>query len=193
MSSKIRTQVFVSWNDTQSHNPTVRTRELNVVAEFVFDTFPRHIGTDAVARVQLGLQEALELGNLDAKRDWGYAAEYVEGMWRMLQAEAPDTFVLATGHTVTVRDFVQLAFKSVGIDIEFEGQGESEAGIDAKTGKTVVRVNPTFYRPAEVELLVGDASKAEQIPRGAFIRNPNEAAENCNHGRDCGKNGTTEK
>ena len=116
--------------------------------------------TDAVARIQLGLQEVLELGNLDAKRDWGYAAEYVEGMWRMLQAEAPDTFVLATGRTVTVRDFVQLAFKSVGIDIEFEGQGESETGIDAKTGKTVVRVNPAFYRPAEVELLVGDASKA---------------------------------
>ena len=116
--------------------------------------------TDAVARIQLGLQDVLELGNLDAKRDWGYAAEYVEGMWRMLQAEAPDTFVLATGRTVTVRDFVQLAFKSAGIDIEFEGQDESETGMDAKTGKTVVRVNPTFYRPAEVELLIGDASKA---------------------------------
>ncbi len=119
--------------------------------------------TDAVARIQLGLQEVLELGNLDAKRDWGYAAEYVEGMWRMLQAEAPDTFVLATGRTVTVRDFVKLAFKSARIDIGFEGQGESETGIDAKTGKTVVRVNPAFYRPAEVELLVGDASKADAV------------------------------
>ena len=119
--------------------------------------------TDAVANIQLGLQEVLELGNLDAKRDWGYAAEYVEGMWRMLQAEAPDTFVLATGHTVTVRDFVRLAFKSAGIDIQFEGKGESETGMDAKTGKTVVRVNPTFYRPAEVELLIGDASKAGDL------------------------------
>ena len=119
--------------------------------------------TDAVARIQLGLQEVVELGNLDAKRDWGYAAEYVEGMWRMLQAEAPDTFVLATGHTVTVRDFVELAFKSAGIDIQFEGRGESETGVDAKTGKTVVRVNPAFYRPAEVELLIGDASKAGTV------------------------------
>ena len=116
-----------------------------------------------MARIQLGLQEVLELGNLDAKRDWGYAAEYVEGMWRMLQTEAPDTFVLATGHTVTVREFVQLAFKSAGIHVQFEGQGESETGVDATTGKTVVRVNPAFYRPAEVELLIGDASKAGAV------------------------------
>ena len=119
--------------------------------------------TDAVARIKLGLQAVLELGNLDAKRDWGYAAEYVEGMWRMLQAEAPDTFVLATGHTVTVREFVQLACKAAGIDVHFEGHGESEIGIDTKTGTTIVRVNPEFYRPAEVELLVGDASKASTV------------------------------
>ena len=116
--------------------------------------------TDAVARIKLGLQEVLELGNLDAKRDWGYAAEYVEGMWRMLQADSPDTFVLATGHTVTVREFVLLACKAVDINIQFDGRGESETGIDAETGKTIVRVNPEFYRPAEVELLIGDASKA---------------------------------
>ena len=116
--------------------------------------------TDAVARIKLGLQEVLELGNLDAKRDWGYAAEYVDGMWRMLQADSPDTFVLATGHTVTVREFVLLACKAADINIQFDGQGESETGIDAETGKTIVRVNPEFYRPAEVELLIGDASKA---------------------------------
>jgi GDPmannose 4,6-dehydratase len=116
--------------------------------------------TDTIARIKLGLQESLELGNLDAERDWGYAAEYVEGMWRMLQAEEPDTFVLATGRTVAVREFVRLACAAVGLSIEFEGEGESEIGVDRATGKTIVRVNPDFYRPAEVDLLVGDASKA---------------------------------
>ena len=116
--------------------------------------------TDAIARIKLGLKESLELGNLDAERDWGYAAEYVEGMWRMLQAEEPDTFVLATGRTVAVREFVRLACAAVGLSIEFEGEGESEIGVDRATGKTIVRVNPDFYRPAEVDLLVGDASKA---------------------------------
>ncbi|MEK9655641.1 MAG: GDP-mannose 4,6-dehydratase [Halieaceae bacterium] len=118
--------------------------------------------TDAIARIKLGTLDVLELGNLDAKRDWGYAAEYVEGMWRMLQAEEPDTYVLATGHTVTVRDFVRLACKAADIDIAFEGAGESEVGVDAATGNTLVRVNPDFYRPAEVDLLVGDASRAAQ-------------------------------
>ena len=116
--------------------------------------------TDAIVRIKLGLQESLELGNLDAERDWGYAAEYVEGMWRMLQAEEPDTFVLATGRTVAVREFVRLACAAVGLSIEFEGEGESEIGVDRATGKTIVWVNPDFYRPAEVDLLVGDASKA---------------------------------
>ena len=118
--------------------------------------------TDAIARIKLGTLDVLELGNLDAKRDWGYAAEYVEGMWRMLQAEEPDTYVLATGHTVTVRDFVRLACKAADIDIAFEGAGESEVGVDAATGNTLVRINPDFYRPAEVDLLVGDASRAAQ-------------------------------
>ena len=118
--------------------------------------------TDAIARIKLGTLDVLELGNLDAKRDWGYAAEYVEGMWRMLQAEEPDTYVLATGHTVTVRDFVRLACQAADISIAFEGTGESEVGVDAATGNTLVRVNADFYRPAEVDLLVGDASRAAQ-------------------------------
>ena len=119
--------------------------------------------TDAIARIKLGQQQVLELGNLDAKRDWGHAAEYVEGMWRMLQADEPDTFVLATGRTETVREFVQLACKAAGIDVQFEGAGESEIGVDSETGNTIVRVNPAFYRPAEVDLLVGDASKATNV------------------------------
>ena len=118
--------------------------------------------TDAIARIKLGTLDVLELGNLDAKRDWGYAAEYVEGMWRMLQAEEPDTYVLATGHTVTVRDFVRLACQAANISIAFEGTGESEVGVDTATGNTLVRVNADFYRPAEVDLLVGDASRAAQ-------------------------------
>lgn len=112
--------------------------------------------TDAVAKIKLGQLDCVELGNLDAKRDWGYAKEYVEGMWRMLQADQPDTFVLATNRTETVRDFVRMAFKGAGIDVEFRGQGEGETAVDAATGKTVMRVNPRFYRPAEVELLIGD-------------------------------------
>jgi GDPmannose 4,6-dehydratase len=119
--------------------------------------------TDAVARIKLGQQQVLELGNLDAKRDWGYAAEYVEGMWRMLQADEPDTFVLATGRTETVRDFVQLACKAADMDIHFEGAGESEVGINTETGEPIVKVNAAFYRPAEVDLLVGDASKAHHV------------------------------
>jgi GDPmannose 4,6-dehydratase len=118
--------------------------------------------TDAVVRIKLGQQEQLELGNLDAKRDWGYAAEYVEGMWRMLQADKPDTFVLATGRTETVRDFATLAFKAVGIAIEWKGKEQGETGIRTDTGKTVVKVNPKFYRPAEVEMLIGDATHARE-------------------------------
>ena len=118
--------------------------------------------TDAMARIKLGTLDVLELGNMDAKRDWGYAADYVEGMWRILQADEPDTFVLATGRTETVRDFVSMAAKAADIDIAFEGSGEQETGVDRRTGKTVVRINPKFYRPAEVELLIGDASKAQR-------------------------------
>ena len=117
--------------------------------------------TDSVAKIKLGKLEVLELGNLDAKRDWGFAKEYVEGMWKMLQAEEPDTFVLATNRTETVRDFVRMAFKAVGVELDFRGTGDSETGIDTSTGKVVVRVNPKFYRPAEVELLIGNAAKAK--------------------------------
>lgn len=118
--------------------------------------------TDTVAKISLGKQDILELGNLDAKRDWGYAKEYVEGMWRMLQCEEPDTYVLATNRTETVRDFVTMAFKAVGTELEFKGEGENEIGVDTASGKTVVRVNPKFYRPAEVELLIGNPEKAKR-------------------------------
>lgn len=117
--------------------------------------------TDCVAKIKLGKLDVLELGNLDAKRDWGFAKEYVEGMWRMLQVDEPDTFVLATNRTETVRDFVRMAFKGVGITLDFQGQAEDEVAFDAATGKTVMRVNPKFYRPAEVELLIGDPAKAK--------------------------------
>ncbi|MFH2139937.1 MAG: GDP-mannose 4,6-dehydratase [Pseudomonadota bacterium] len=118
--------------------------------------------TDAVARIKLGKQDVLELGNLDAKRDWGFAKEYVEGMWRMLQADEPDTFVLATNRTETVRDFVRMAFKGAGITVEFKGSAENETAVDVATGKVVMRVNPKFYRPAEVELLIGNPAKAKE-------------------------------
>ena len=117
--------------------------------------------TDAVAKIQLGQLDVLELGNLDAKRDWGYAKEYVEGMWRMLQVDEPDTFVLATNRTETVRDFVRMAFKGAGITVDFKGTAEGETAVDTATGKTVMRVNPRFYRPAEVELLIGNPAKAK--------------------------------
>lgn len=119
--------------------------------------------TDAVAKIKLGKLDCLELGNIDSKRDWGYAKEYVEGMWRMLQVDQPDTFVLATNRTETVRDFVRMAFKGAGIAVEFKGTAESETAVDVATGKTVMRVNPKFYRPAEVELLIGNPAKAKAI------------------------------
>ena len=118
--------------------------------------------TDAVAKVSLGLLDCLELGNIDVKRDWGYAKEYVEGMWRMLQASEPDTYVLATNRTETVRDFVRMAFKGVGMHVDFVGSAENEIAVDTASGKTVMRVNPRFYRPAEVELLIGNATKAQE-------------------------------
>lgn len=117
--------------------------------------------TDAVAKIKLGQLDCLELGNIDAKRDWGFAKEYVEGMWRMLQADEPDTFVLATNRTETVRDFVAMAFKAAGYTVEFRGHAENEIAIDTATGKTLMRVNPKFYRPAEVDLLIGDPSHAK--------------------------------
>ncbi|KFI05971.1 GDP-mannose 4,6-dehydratase [Massilia sp. BSC265] len=119
--------------------------------------------TDSVAKIVLNKLDVLELGNLDAKRDWGFAKEYVEGMWRMLQADEPDTFVLATNRTETVRDFVTMAFKGANIAIEFSGEGENEVGHCTRTGKALVRVSPKFYRPAEVDLLIGDPAKARRM------------------------------
>lgn len=119
--------------------------------------------TDSVAKIKLGMLDCLELGNLDAKRDWGYAKEYVEGMWRMLQADEPDTFVLATNRTETVRDFVSMAFKGAGIQVEFRNSDLDEVAVDTATGKTVMRINPKFHRPAEVDLLIGNPEKATRI------------------------------
>lgn len=116
--------------------------------------------THAIAMIKLGKLDILELGNLDAKRDWGFAKEYVEGMWRMLQADEPDTFVLATNRTETVRDFVSLAASAVDIQLEWKGQAEQECGVDVASGKTLVTINPKFYRPAEVDLLIGNPAKA---------------------------------
>ena len=118
--------------------------------------------TDGVARIKCGLQERIELGNLNAKRDWGHSKDYVRAMWLMLQQESPDDYVIATNETRTVREFVETAFKHVGIEINWQGMGVDEVGIDAKTGKTIVSVNPLFFRPAEVELLLGDCTKAEK-------------------------------
>jgi len=116
----------------------------------------------AVAGIRLGLQDVLELGNLDARRDWGYAQEYVRGMHLMLQAPRPDTYVLATGRTQSVRDFVELAFKTADMEIAWTGQGIHETGRDKKSGKILLRINPQFYRPAEVDALTGDPSRALQ-------------------------------
>jgi GDPmannose 4,6-dehydratase len=118
--------------------------------------------TDSAAKIKLGQLDVLELGNMDAKRDWGFAKEYVEGMWRMLQADKPDTYVLATNRTETVRDFVTLAFKGVDIELRWQGKGEEEQGVDVKSGKVLVKVNPKFYRPAEVDLLIGNPMKARE-------------------------------
>lgn len=118
--------------------------------------------TDGVARVVLGQMDCLELGNLDARRDWGFAREYVDGMYRMLQADRPGTYVLATNRTETVRDFVTMSFRAAGIDLNWVGSSVDERGIDARSGLERVRVNPRYYRPAEVDLLIGDASLARE-------------------------------
>lgn len=118
--------------------------------------------TSTLVRIKRGEANMLELGNMDAKRDWGFAGDYVDGMWRMLQQDDGDDFVLATGRTETVRDFVRLAGKATGFDLEFEGMGVDEIAIDRKSGRTLVKVNPEFFRPAEVEVLIGDPSKAKE-------------------------------
>jgi GDPmannose 4,6-dehydratase len=126
------------------------------------ETFVTRKITRAVARIEAGLEHTLYLGNLDAKRDWGHARDYIVGMHRILQADKPDDFVLATGETRSVREFVELAFKEVGRSLEWRGTGVEETGIDKKSGKTLVRIDPQYFRPTEVDLLIGDASKAHQ-------------------------------
>ena len=118
--------------------------------------------TDAVARIKLGVQDCLELGSMDAKRDWGHSKDYVKAMWLMLQQEQADDYVIATNETRTVREFVETAFSHVNIDVEWKGTGVDEIGIDKASGKTIVRVNPKFFRPAEVEVLLGNPAKAEK-------------------------------
>nr|VFK63733.1 MAG: GDPmannose 4,6-dehydratase [Candidatus Kentron sp. UNK]VFK70932.1 MAG: GDPmannose 4,6-dehydratase [Candidatus Kentron sp. UNK] len=118
--------------------------------------------TSSIARIKLGLQDTLELGNLDARRDWGFAGEYVEGMWRMLQTDEPDTYVLATGKTKTIRDFLKLAFQYAEMDVEFSGSGPNEIVTDTKTNKVIMRINPRYYRPAEVDILIGNPKKAKE-------------------------------
>ncbi len=127
------------------------------------ETFVTRKITMAAAKIKLGLQDKLTLGNLNSKRDWGYAPEYVEGMWRMLQRDTPEDFVLATGETHEVRKFVNAAFNELGIELRWEGEAEKEQGIDTKTGKVLVAVDPKYYRPTEVDLLIGDASKAKTM------------------------------
>jgi len=126
------------------------------------ETFVTRKITRAAARIAEGLQSSLSLGNLDAQRDWGYAPEYVEGMWRILQKDQPDDYVLATNETHTVREFVEVAFAELGIDLEWKGEGVEEKGFEKKTGRQLVQVDPNYFRPAEVELLIGDPAKAEK-------------------------------
>jgi len=127
------------------------------------ETFVTRKITRAVARIKYGLQDKLYLGNLDAKRDWGYAKDYVRAMWMILNHDVPDDYVIATGETHSVREFVEKAFKLIDIDIEWIGQGVNEKGIDTKTGRVLVEVDPRYFRPTEVDILVGDATKARQV------------------------------
>ncbi|MEL7665199.1 MAG: GDP-mannose 4,6-dehydratase [Methanosarcina mazei] len=126
------------------------------------ETFVTRKITMAATKIKHGLQEKLYLGNLDAKRDWGFAKDYVEAMWLILQQENPDDFVIATGETHSVREFTELAFKEVGIEILWKGKGSDEVGIDSSTGKVLVEIDPRYYRPTEVDLLIGDPSKAKE-------------------------------
>src|SRR5712664_1154883 len=138
------------------------------------ETFVTRKITRSVARIETGLEDTLYLGNLEAKRDWGHAKDYIEGMHRILQADEPDDFVLATGETRSVREFVELAFAEVGRSIEWRGRGVEETGVDKASGKTLVRIDPTYFRPTEVDLLIGDASKAREklgwVPKTSFAQ-----------------------
>lgn len=126
------------------------------------ETFVTRKITRGLARILAGKEDCLYLGNLDAKRDWGYAKDYVEGMWRMLQQKAPEDFVLATGETHSVREFIEECAKILEIDLQWKGKGQKEVGIDRKTKKTIIRIDPRYYRPAEVDLLLGDPTKAKK-------------------------------
>ena len=126
------------------------------------ETFVTRKITMAATKIKVGLQDKLYLGNLSAKRDWGHAKDYVEGMWRILQQDKPQDYVLATGTTTSIRDFCKMTFEELGYDIEFVGEGVNEKGIDRKTGKTLIEVDPRYFRPAEVDLLLGDSSKARK-------------------------------
>jgi GDPmannose 4,6-dehydratase len=126
------------------------------------ETFVTRKITMAVAKIKNGLQEKLYLGNLDAKRDWGFAGDYVEAMWLMLQQDEPDDLVIATGETHPVREFVELAFREVGIEIQWQGEGVDEVGLDRETGDVLIEVDPRYYRPTEVDILIGDPAKAKE-------------------------------
>ncbi|MCJ7801340.1 MAG: GDP-mannose 4,6-dehydratase, partial [Candidatus Marinimicrobia bacterium] len=125
-------------------------------------TFVTRKISQAAARIKFGIQEIVTLGNLNAKRDWGYAPEFVEGMWKIMQLNKADDFVLATGETHTIREFADITFKELDMDLEWQGEGVNERGIDIKTGKTLVAVNPRYFRPTEVDLLIGNATKAQK-------------------------------
>jgi GDPmannose 4,6-dehydratase len=127
------------------------------------ETFVTRKITRAVAGIHLGVQKTLYIGNLDSKRDWGHARDYVEGMWRILQQETPDDYVLATGETHSVREFIELAFSKVGRVIEWKGSGVDEVGLDAATGKTLVKIDSRYFRPTEVDMLLGDSTKAQRV------------------------------
>jgi GDPmannose 4,6-dehydratase len=127
------------------------------------ETFVTRKITRGLARIEVGLDTCLYLGNLDAKRDWGHARDYVEGMWMMLQHDTPDDYVLATGETRSVREFISIALEHLGRRVKWQGQGVDEIGIDADSGKTIIRIDPRYFRPTEVDILIGDASKARQI------------------------------
>jgi len=126
------------------------------------ETFVTRKITMAAARIQQGVQDCLYLGNLDAKRDWGFAGDYVDAMWRIVQHDDPQDFVVATGKMCAVREFCRMAFSRLGIELEFQGEGESETAVDVGTGKTVVAVDPRYFRPTEVDKLCGDPTKAER-------------------------------
>ena len=127
------------------------------------ETFVTRKITRAVASIHLGVQKTLYIGNLDSKRDWGHARDYVEGMWRILQQETPDDYVLATGETHSVREFIELTFSKVGRTIEWKGSGVDEVGIDAISGDTLVKIDSRYFRPTEVDMLLGDPSKAQRV------------------------------